>query len=297
MLVHLNSRILPLSDARISPLDRGFLFGDALYEGLRAFSGRIVEPGLHARRFAQGLAEIRLDWDAGRLAELSEELLRANGLRDAFIYWQVTRGTPAPGQPVRTRLLSAPTAPTVFGYCSPTATLDECRRAIPTKSAITLADNRWGRCHVKTTSLLGAILASLDAEQARADDAIFIRNGLVAESTSANLFAAIPMAGSAGGNGEAVEIVTPSLESTPMLAGVTRDVILVAAARAGVPVSQRPLRADELARASEVMLCGTLTMVTAVTRLDGRTMNDGRPGPVARRLHELLIDGIARGQA
>lgn len=292
MLVHLNSRILPISDARISPLDRGFLFGDALYEGLRAFGGRIVEPELHARRLALGLAEIRLDWDAGRLTELSEELLRANGLGDAFIYWQVSRGTPAAGQPVRTRLLSAATTPTVFGYCSATPTLADCRRAVPTKSAITLGDDRWGRCHVKTTSLLGAILASLDAEQARADDAIFIRDGLVAESTSANLFAAIPVAGGAS-DPERVEIVTPALESTPMLAGVTRDIILAAAGRAGVPISQRPLRAEELARASEVMLCGTLTMVTAVTRLDGRVMNDGRPGPVARRLHELLIEAIA----
>lgn len=287
MLVHLNSRILPLSDARISPLDRGFIFGDALYEGLRAFNGRIVGAGLHARRLGEGLREIRLDWDASALEAMSLELLEANGLKDAFIYWQITRGTPGPGQPVRTRLLKN-ARPTVFGYCTPTPTLEECRRAVPTKSAMTVADTRWKKCHVKTTSLLGAILASIGADEAGVDDAIFVLDGRVSEGTSANLFAAI-------GDGEGAEIVTPALDSAPMLAGVTRDVVLAAAREAGVRISERALSVDELSRASEVMLCGTLTMITAITKLDGRLLNDGRPGPAARRLHDLLIGGIAAG--
>lgn len=288
MLVHLNSRILPLSDARISPLDRGFIFGDALYEGLRAFNGRIVGAGLHARRLAEGLKEIRLDWDASRLEAMSLELLAANGLKDAFIYWQVSRGAPGPGQPVRARLLKTDIRPTVFGYCSATPTLEECRRAIPTKSALTVADTRWKKCHVKTTSLLGAIMASFDADAAGVDDAIFVADGRVSEATSANLFAAVP-------RDDSVEIVTPSLDSAPMLAGVTRDVVLAAARRAGTPIAERALGADELARAPEVMLCGTLTMITAITKLDGRVLGDGRPGPAARQLHGLLIDAIASG--
>ncbi|MCC6676732.1 MAG: aminotransferase class IV [Phycisphaerales bacterium] len=288
MLVHLNSRILPLSDARISPLDRGFIFGDALYEGLRAFDGRIVGAPLHARRLAEGLKEIRLDWDASRLEAMSLELLAANGLKDAFIYWQVSRGAPGPGQPVRARLLKTDVRPTVFGYCSPTPTLTECRGTIPTKSAMTVTDTRWKKCHVKTTSLLGAIMASFDADAAGVDDAIFVADGRVSEGTSANLFAAVQ-------RDDSVEIVTPALDSAPMLAGVTRDVVLAAARRAGLPISERPLPADELARAREVMLCGTLTMITAITKLDGRVLGDGRPGETARRLHGLLIDAIASG--
>lgn len=286
MLVHLNGRVIPLSDARISPLDRGFIFGDALYEGLRAFGGRIVGAGLHARRLAEGLKEIRLGWDTSRLETMSLELIAANGLKDAFIYWQVSRGTPSPGQPVRSRLLKGEVRPTVFGYCSPTPSLEACRGTIPTKSAITVADTRWKKCHVKTTSLLGAILASIEADEAGVDDSIFVADGRVSEATSANLFAAVPAGGS-------VEIVTPALDSAPMLAGVTREVVLEAARRRGVAISERPVSAEELARAAEVMLCGTLTMITAVTRLDGREL--GGPGPAARRLHELLIDAIASG--
>lgn len=288
MQVHLNSRILPLSDARISPLDRGFIFGDALYEGLRAFDGRIVGAGLHARRLAEGLREIRLDWDAAKLEAMSLELLAANGLRDAFIYWQVTRGAPGPGQPVRARLLKTDVRPTVFGYCSATPGLAACRGTIPTKSAMTVADTRWKKCHVKTTSLLGAIMASYEADAAAVDDAIFVSEGRVSEATSANLFAAVR-------SGRGVELVTPALDSAPMLAGVTRDVVLAAARRTGVQIAERPLGADELARAEEVMLCGTLTMITAITKLDGRVLGDGRPGEAARTLHGLLIDAIAAG--
>lgn len=288
VLVHLNSRIIPLSDARISPLDRGFIFGDALYEGLRAFDGRIVGPGLHRDRLAAGLREIRLDWDASKLEDLSLELLAANGLKDAFIYWQVSRGSPGPGQPVRARLLKHEVRPTVFAYCSPTPTLAECRANLPTKSAITIPDARWKKCHVKTTSLLGAIMASYDADAAGVDDAIFISEGRVSEATSANLFAALRGPGG-------VEIVTPALDSAPMLAGVTRDLVLARARLKGIPVSERPLTAGELGRAEEVMLCGTLTMVTAITRLDGRVLAGGRPGEAARTLHGLLIDAIAAG--
>lgn len=289
--VHLNGRVLPASEARISPFDRGFLFGDALYEGLRAFDGRIVGPEQHVRRLARGLEEIRLDWDARGLTELSLELLRTNELTNAFIYWQVSRGTPGVGRPVRSRLAPAGTRPTVFGYCVPAASLAECARTIPTKTAVTVADGRWARCHVKSTSLLGAILASMEAEQHGVDDSIFIRDGRVAEGTSANLFAALPAPGEPGG----VEVVTPSLESAPMLAGVTRELVLQRAARGGVKIRERALGADELAGAREVMLCGTLTMITAVTRLDGRVLNDGAPGPACRRLHELLVEAIRDG--
>lgn len=287
MIVHLNSQLLPLAEARISPLDRGFIFGDALYEGLRAFNGRIVGADLHARRLAEGLRDIRLGWDASQLERISLDLLAANGLKDAFIYWQVTRGTPGPGQPVRTRLLKGAT-PTVFGFCNPTPTLEQCRAAIPTKTAVTIADTRWKKCHVKTTSLLGAILASIGADEAGVDDSIFVADGRVSEATSANLFAAFK-------DGGAMRIVTPALDSAPMLAGVTRDVVLAAARRAGVSIEDRILTADELARADEVMLCGTLTMITAITKLDGRVLNDGRPGPAARTLHQLLTDAIAAG--
>ncbi len=97
MIVSLNHRLLPRDQARIDPFDRGFLFADGVYEGLRAFSGHVVGMPLHVRRLAAGLRELRIDFDAGLMVERTRELLDANRLRDAFIYWQVTRGVPAPG--------------------------------------------------------------------------------------------------------------------------------------------------------------------------------------------------------
>src|SRR5437762_13342925 len=103
VIVHLNGALVPASEARISPFDRGFLFGEGVYEGLRSFRGRVVAMQRHLDRMAAGLKECRLAWDTSQMAGLTESLLAANGMQDAFIYWQVTRGAPAEGQPVRTR--------------------------------------------------------------------------------------------------------------------------------------------------------------------------------------------------
>ncbi len=283
MIVHLNGELMPLDRARISPLDRGFLFGDGLYEGLRAFDGRIVAMDLHVERLREGLEHAAIPYDARHMETIARDVLRANDLRDAFIYFQVTRGVPAAGQPVRSRLLTGPVTPTVFAYASPTPGLSWYER-VPTKSCAVLPDTRWLRGRVKSVSLMGGVLACLEADRAGQDDAILVRQTpagrLVAESTSANVIVSI------GGRP-----ATPDLDSAPILAGVTRDLLL----RACPDIEARPVHAEELERADEVMLCGTLTMVTAVTRIDGRAVGDGGPGPVARRLLRTLIEIIARG--
>src|SRR5690606_27057068 len=115
--VYLNGEILPAHQARIGVFDRGFLFGDGVYEGIRAFDGCLISPRRHTERFAAGLREARIDWDAADLEAMSQRLLAASGLRDAFIYWQVTRGAPTEGMPVRSRVARGLT-PTVFGYVS-----------------------------------------------------------------------------------------------------------------------------------------------------------------------------------
>lgn len=280
MIVHLNGQLLPASEARVSPFDRGFCFGDGIYEGLRSFSARVVGMDLHIKRMRQGLAEIRLPWEAGNLAPLSDELLAANKLADAFLYWQVSRGVPPPGQNPRARNFNGPVKPTVFGYCFPTPPLASHTEPA-TKTAAIRPDHRWLRGHVKSISLLGGVVAGLEASDQGADDAILVRDGIVGEGTSSNVIAVLPTSGG-------TEIVTPSLESASILAGVTRDLLL----RAAPEIVQRPLRVDELTAASEVMLLGTLTMVTAITKLDGRPVGNGAAGPVARRLLATLCAAI-----
>lgn len=281
MIVHFNGGLVPLEQARVSPLDRGFLFGDGLYEGLRAFGGRLRALEHHVRRLREGLEHCGISFDAGRLGSIASEVLRANGLRDAFVYVQVTRGTPGPGLPVRSRLPGGPMEPTVFAYATPTPGLDAYDQ-VPEKSCVTLPDTRWLRGRVKSISLMGGVLASIEADRAGHDDAILVRDGprgaLVAESTSANVIVSV------GGR-----LATPDLDSTPILAGVTRALLLAKCAE----IEERPVSRAELDRAEEVMLCGTQTMVTAVTRLNGRPVGDGRPGPAARRLLRALRDVIA----
>jgi D-alanine transaminase len=287
MLVHLNSQILPHFEARVSVFDRGFVFGDGIYEGLRAFDGHVVAMDRHIARMNNGLREARIEWDAAALAPLTDQLLAANGLRDAFIYWQVTRGTPGPNDPVRARKPSG-MRPTVFGYCSPTPLLSayEPPNLPPTKSAVVLEDSRWLRGHIKSIALMGGVLNVVEAGEQGHDDAVLVRGGLVGETTSANVVVAVPRADGT------TEIATPSLCSVSILAGVTRDILLEEASRQGVAIADRAVRVDELSRASEVIAVGTLTMVTAITRLDGRELCGGRPGPVATRLLKVLVDAI-----
>jgi D-alanine transaminase len=288
MLVHLNSQLLPVDQARISPLDRGFLFGDGIYEGLRAFDGRVVAIDLHIKRMQAGLNTARIPWDAARLATITDQLLAANNLKDAFIYWQVSRGQPAPGQPIRTRLLKGQITPTVFGYAVATPPLSayEAPHSPPSKTMAIVQDTRWLRGQMKSISLLGSVLAAIEADETGADDAILVRDGLVAETTSANIVLAVPRADGT------TELVTPSLESVPILAGVTRDLLIDAGARYGLPISQRAVYLEELRSATEIMALGTLTMVTSVNKLDGRPVGTGTPGPIARKLMEAMLKAI-----
>ncbi|MBL9030363.1 MAG: aminotransferase class IV [Phycisphaerae bacterium] len=280
MIVHLNGRLVPAAEARVSPFDRGYLFGDGVYEGLRAFAGRIVGLSRHVDRLREGLEESRIAWNADRLVDVCAGLLEANRLADAFIYVQVTRGAPGPGQPVRTRIPAGPMEPAVFAYCTPQAPLSSFDHAEPaTVSVRTRPDTRWSRGRLKSISLLGNVLSAIEASEHAAGDAILVRDGLVAEATAANVLLA-----------RAGRVVTPSLESVPILAGVTRAILLEACPE----IESRAVAEHELAEADEVMIVGTTTMVTSVVTLDGRPVGDGRPGPVARRLLGDLVGAIRR---
>ncbi len=271
MLVHLNGSLVPASEAKVSVFDRGFIFGDGVYEGLRAFGGWVRNLGDHCARMREGLREARIDWDPAALGELCTELLAANGLRDAFLYWQITRGTPGPRDPVRARLPAPGTRPTVFGYCVPLPGVDELVE--PTRcSAVTLADRRWERGHVKAISLLANVMAAMEADRAGGEEAVLVREGMVSESCATNVFALVR--NDRGGR----ELVTPPVGEVPILAGVTRKILLEVAPGARV----RSISVEELRGAEEIFLTGTITTIKSVVRLDGEPVGTGEPGPAAR---------------
>ena len=288
MLVHLNGLHVSREDARIDPFDRGFIFGDGVYEGLRAFRGRVRSIDRHVKRLRESLASARIEFDAERLGPMSDALLQANGLSDAFIYWQFTRGTPGPGQPVRARVPDG-MEPTVFGYALERAPIERCSEPGTTTAAL-VEDFRWKRGRVKAISLLGNIMGAMEARERGAEDVIFvtpgpngsIAGGLVGEASATNVFVVLK-----GADG-APHILTPDLESVSILAGVTRDLLL----EHETAIEERPVGVDELRRADEIFLCGTNTMVASVLTLDGRPVGDGRVGPVARRLSRTLVEII-----
>lgn len=279
MIVHLNGELVPRERAAVTAFDRGFLFGDGVYEGLRSFDGWVIAMDRHVARMREGLAQARIDWDASQLDQLTSELLAANDLRDAFIYWQVTRGAPGPDDPVRTRLPARPMRPTVFGYCVPTPALAQCVEPARVRAA-TVEDRRWLRGTLKSISLLGNVLAAVEARERGADDAILLRDGLVAESCTCNVVVV-----DAHGR-----MATPSLDSVPILAGVTRALLPEIAPG----VESRPVRSAELREAREIVLLGTLTMVASVVELDGTPVSAGEPGQAAREFLARYTDWIAR---
>jgi len=281
VILYCNDNWVTADQAHVSVFDRGFLFGDGVYEGLRAFDGVIVDLDRHISRMERGLAEMRITgFDPHRLRDLSAEILRRNGLSNAFVYWQITRGSPATGEAVRTRLPAWQSRPTIMGFAIPSLSLDDYEAPATTTAAL-VPDTRWTRLHVKSIALAANIVGAIEATELGAQEAIFLRDGLVSEATASNVVAVI--------DGRPL---TPPLKSPPMLEGVTRALILDAAPE----IEVRPLPADELKRADEIMLVGSTAMVTSVTSLDGAPVGAGAPGPFATRFLGLLVGAIRADQ-
>lgn len=293
MLIYLNGQFVPAEDARVSVFDRGYLLGDGIYEGIRTSRGVIVAQQQHIERMRAGLDECRIPtrgregehFDPDDIAPLTRQLLEHNRgtipTGDAAVYWQVTRGVPAPGQPLRARVLHGATTPGVFAFATPAAPVDSYVKPVARRAALR-PDTRWTRGHVKSISLLGSVLAAIEADEQGFDDAIMHRDGLITEGAATNVFL------SKGGR-----VYTPSLSSAPMLAGATRALLL----GADPSIIEKPITVDDLLSADEIMLAGTYTMIVAVTHLDGRPVGAGTPGPAATKLLATLVQAIHRDTA
>ncbi|HEY8537378.1 MAG TPA: D-amino acid aminotransferase [Steroidobacteraceae bacterium] len=271
-ICYLNGSFLPLEEARISPLDRGFLFADSVYEVLPAFSGRMFRFREHFDRLARSLAEICIapplthrEWH-----DVLNELIRRNGGGDMYLYVQVSRGM----ELGRDHTFPAQANPTVFAMACPLPVLtDEMReRGL---AAITVEDFRWGRCDIKSTMLLANVLMKQRAKEAGAQEAIIVSNGEVLEGASTSVFLVIEGT-----------IVTPP-DSRRILPGTTRDAALEVI---GEPVQRRRVSTDELVRAREIWLSAATRDVLPVTRIDGKPVGDGKPGPRWREVNERLLE-------
>ena len=281
MNVWLNGRIVPSSDARVSVFDRGFLFGDGVYELVRFFGSRPVGMGMHVARLERSLELSHISgFDAHTFPSICDSLMRDAGLDNAAVYLQVTRGAAS----VRTHLPPDGLAPTVFAYAMPCAGIEELS-TLHLCAAGLVPDRRWERCEIKTVALMGNILGMLECRSHGAEEAIFHRRGLVSEGASTNVF--IVREG---------RMATPPVDSDPpILHGVMRARMIEACIDAGIPCTVRPVPVDELKAADEILLSASKRMLSSVATLDGAPVAGARsPDALAPRVLAALHARVAR---
>jgi len=281
--IYLNGQFLPLEEARISVMDRGFLFGDGVYEVIPVYSRRPFRLHEHLHRLQASLDGIRLanphttrEWE--NLILRSVELAESE---DLGLYLQVTRG-PGP----RDHAFPKQIQPTVF--ILPLPLTPPARRGVESGvAAITAADNRWLRCDIKATALLPNVLLRQLSVDAGCAETLLLRDGFVSEGSSSNVFVVA--------NG----LLLAPPKSNFMLPGITYDVVLELARQEGIAHEIRPISEVELRAAGEVWITSSTKEVLAVTTLDGQPVGDGRPGPLFRRMHAAYQDykhSVMRGK-
>lgn len=268
---YLNGEFVPLTEARISPLDRGFLYSDGVYEVMPVYDGRPFRFESHVERMTRSLAGIQMEdphtpdeWRA-----MISTLITRNGGGNQYVYWQVTRGAefgrnhaPLPKIPR-----------TVFAFCAPLpiASAASLENGV---ACVTTEDTRWAYCDIKSVSLLANILLRQQATDSGATETILLKDGQLREASASAVHVVI--------NGE---VISPP-QTRSILPGTTRSAMVEVATSAGVPVRSAPVSERQLRSADEIWLTASTREVQAVTALDGQPVGTGKPGPVWRRVYE-----------
>jgi D-alanine transaminase len=272
-LVYLNGRLLPPEEAFIPIDDRGFLFGDAVYEAMRSYDGRIWALGRHMRRLARSLAAIEMDnVDVRRIGAAVEQTYHANQIRDALIYLQVTRGV-ARRAHAFPRDLEPTVLVTVRDITPMVSAVDP--NGMP---AVTAPDLRWRRCDIKSTNLLPNVLAKTQADERGGYEAILVDpEGYVTEGASTGLFWV------RGGR----LFTTPA--GPEILPSITREFVIEIARDGGIPLLIERMSIEEFRASDEIFLASTTPEVCPITTLDGAPVGTGRAGPITVKLRTAFI--------
>ncbi|MBI3420296.1 MAG: aminotransferase class IV [Proteobacteria bacterium] len=272
-IVYLNGQYLLKDEARISPEDRGFIFGDGVYEATRALSGKLFEWPRHAKRLQWSLGELKIKpaIAMGELEKISLTLLEKNGLaQEAIVYLQITRGA-AP----RTHVFPPASVPcTVYLTASAFTPPHDLRKT--GARVITVPDQRWTRCDLKTVNLLPAVLAKQQAQEAGAFEAVLTRDGVMIEGAYSSIFGVV--------NG----VIRTHPLNQRILAGVTREVVVEIVRELKLPFEEKPIALAEVPNLSELFLTSSGNDVLPIAALDGNKIGNGMPGPVAQQLYAAL---------
>jgi D-alanine transaminase len=276
-ICYLGGEYLPLAEARVSPLDRAFLFGDAVYEVLPIYGSRPFRLREHLDRLNRSLAGIRMapPLPHPAWAQICEQLIARNSAAEAYLYLQVSRGA----ELGRNHAWPTQLKPTLFAYVT---ALDPLSPAVLEKgvSAVTAADTRWARRDIKSTALLANILLKKLSADAGAFETILLENGELTEGSSTT-----------------VHVVKRGVIHTPpnghhILPGTTRDVVTELAARLEVPCDNGRVPEASLRAADEIWLAFSTRGVLPVTTLDGAAIGGGKPGPLFKRMSAAFIDYV-----
>ncbi len=264
-IAYLNDTFLPLDEARIPAMDRGFLFGDGVYEVFAAYDGKLFGGEQHFLRLENSLKSLRLisPWDKNKLEAIIHELIVKNGSGNQMIYLQITRG------PAEKRMLSFPktATPTLFAYATPfeAPSIEQSSKGI---KAITLENTRWRQCRTKAITLLANVLLRQEAADAGCDEAILIEDDHAVEGTSSNLFIV-----------KNNQIFTPALNNH-LLGGVTRELLLDICRKEKLDLHEAPITIEQLHQADEIWLTGTTREISPVVELNKKLVANGKSGPM-----------------
>ena len=263
-VAYLNDALIPLKDARISPLDRGFLYADAVYEVVPVYAGRPFLLVEHCARLDRSLRAIGMEppHGADEWAGILRTLIEANGGGDMYVYLQVSRGA----EWGRNHAIPKNIAPTIFAFAA-----DLPQEAAPDETAgvaaVTCAESRWNRCDIKSTSLLANVLSKSEAAAAGATEAIYLADGELHEGSSSAILVVVGR-----------RVCAPP-ETPAILPSTSRALVLKLAAAAGLDVVVGPVSESRLRAADEIWMCNATRAVLPIVRLDGVAIGGGRPGP------------------
>lgn len=273
--IFVNGKFVNEDDAMISVFDRGFLFADAVYEGIAVLGGKLVDFDAHIARLKRSCGELGIPYaaDSTEILEILRGLVKRNELEEGFIYFQVSRGVAERDFAFDNDAMT----PSVVTFTQAKSIIDNpvAEKGI---SVATIEDLRWGRCDIKTVQLLHSSLSKMEAKKRGADDAWLVKDGVVLEGTSNNAYIV---------TSEGIIVTRPL--SKAILPGITRAAILQYAEEADVKVETREFTIEEAKAASEAFITSATTFLFPVVEIDGHQIGDGKPGEISKRIRHLYI--------
>lgn len=278
-IVYLNGEFVSEHAAHLSVFDRGFLFGDGIYEVTAVLEGKLIDSALHMARLERSAREIDvpLPVSVSEIVEIERRLVRDNNLSEGVVYLQLTRGAED-----RNFLFSGDIKPTLLLFTQ-VKTLEHVAAVDKGVSVKSVADQRWARRDIKSVCLLPQVMAKRMAKAEGCDEAWMIEDGFVTEGASSTAYIVT----------DDGRIVTRG-NSNATLPGCTRLAALELAREQGLTVDERPFTLDEALSAREACLTSASNFVVPVTRIDGKPVGDGKPGPMVKRLRELYLENARR---